>query len=498
MSVAPPSERELDSYREQADRFNADLLEEYYLHLSGQKESLELERIYEEYSELTELDAVRRVGAAMNGDRRTRELYRFACEGFLGNLTRRQEQEIAEQEASLVAHVDGEDIPYRMLKPTLANEEDRGKRERLELARNELQDEHLTSTYLDATLIQKAEVRKLEVSSYLELYRDRFQMNLDQLAEQCRDLLSSTERLYEDAADRYFRARVGVGLGEVERWDVGRAFRAPQWDSGFPKERMLPALEGTLRDLGIDLSAQRNVELDVEQRPKKDPRAFCAPIEVPGRVVLVIQPIGGADDWAALFHEAGHTEHFAHTDPSLAIEEKRFGDNAVTEGWAALFEHLTDDPAWLTRMLSFPKPREFAAEGATRLLYIVRRYCAKLLYELEFHGADDPRPLQSRYVDLLSDALKVAPSPTDYLSDLDSGFYVSAYLRSWAVEAQLRDFLRTEFGSEWFAKRDAGSLLRELWSLGQKPTAEELLRDVTGAELHMDAVGDRVREQISA
>ena len=498
MSVAPPSERELDSYREQADRFNADLLEEYYLHLSGQKESLELERIYEEYSELTELDAVRRVGAAMNGDRRTRELYRFACEGFLGNLTRRQEQEIAEQEASLVAHVDGEDIPYRMLKPTLANEEDRGKRERLELARNELQDEHLTSTYLDATLIQKAEVRKLEVSSYLELYRERFQMNLDQLAEQCRDLLSSTERLYEDAADRYFRARVGVGLGEVERWDVGRAFRAPQWDSGFPKERMLPALEGTLRDLGIDLSAQRNVELDVEQRPKKDPRAFCAPIEVPGRVVLVIQPIGGADDWAALFHEAGHTEHFAHTDASLAIEEKRFGDNAVTEGWAALFEHLTDDPAWLTRMLSFPKPREFAAEGATRLLYIVRRYCAKLLYELEFHGADDPRPLQSRYVDLLSDALKVAPSPTDYLSDLDSGFYVSAYLRSWAVEAQLRDFLRTEFGSEWFAKRDAGSLLRELWSLGQKPTAEELLRDVTGAELHMDAVGDRVREQISA
>jgi hypothetical protein len=260
---------------------------------------------------------------------------------------------------------------------------------------------------------------------------------------------------------------------------------------------MLPALEGTLRDLGIDLASQQNVELDVEQRPKKDPRAFCAPIEVPDRVVLVIQPIGGADDWAALFHEAGHTEHFAHTDAGLSLEEKRFGDNAVTEGWAALLEHLTDDPAWLSRMLSFPKPREFAAEGATRMLYIVRRYCAKLLYELEFHAADDPRPLQPRYVELLSEALKVPPSPTDYLSDLDSGFYVSSYLRSWAFEAQLRDFLRSELGTDWFAKRDAGSLLQELWSLGQKPTAEELLKDVTGAELHMDAVGDRVREQIA-
>jgi len=498
VSVAPPTERELDAYREEADRFNADLLEEYYLHLSGQKETLELERIYDEYRDLTDLEAVRRVGAGAGDDRRTRELYRFACEGFLGNLTRRQEQEIAEQEATLVARLDGEEIPYRMLKPTIANEDDRGKRERLERARNELQEAHLSATYLDATLIQKAEVRKLEVDSYLELYRDRFGMELDRLADQCRDLLDSTERLYEDSADRFFRARVGVGLGEVQRWDVGRAFRAPQWDSGFPKERMLPALEGTLHDLGIDLSAQENVELDVEQRPRKDPRAFCAPIEVPGRVVLVIQPIGGADDWAALFHEAGHTEHFAHTDAGLAIEEKRFGDNAVTEGWAALLEHLTDDTAWLTRMLSFPKPREFAAEGATRQLYIVRRYCAKLLYELEFHGADDPRLLQPRYTELLADALKVEPSPADYLSDLDAGFYVSSYLRSWAFEAQLRDFLRSEFGTEWFAQREAGSLLRELWSLGQKPTAEELLKDVTGEELHMDAVGDRVRAQISS
>src|SRR6266581_3496535 len=99
---------------------------------------------------------------------------------------------------------------------------------------------------------------------------------------------------------------------------------------------------------------------DLEQRPSKTPRAFCAPIEVPGKVMLVIQPIGGPDDWRALFHEAGHTEHFAHTSPELEVEERRLGDNAVTEGWAMLLQHLTDDPAWLTRRLDFPKPREFA------------------------------------------------------------------------------------------------------------------------------------------
>jgi hypothetical protein len=58
--------------------------------------------------------------------------------------------------------------------------------------------------------------------------------------------------------------------------------------------------------------------------------------------------------------------------------------------------------------------------------------------------------------------------------------------------------LRERFGNAWFSRRDAGSLLRELWSEGQKPTADELLRDVTGETLELAAVGDRVREALAA
>ena len=102
--------------------------------------------------------------------------------------------------------------------------------------------------------------------------------------------------------------------------------------------------------------------------------------------------------------------------------------------------------------------------------------------------------MRDRYVELLGDALKIEPSPADYLSVIDPGFYVTSYLRSWAFEAQLREFLRGEFGNGWFARREAGALLQELWSLGQKPTAEELLKDVTGATLEMESVADRIRE----
>ena len=495
MPSAALSQQELDAFRGRADRFIATLDQEFYDHYAGLKESFDLAPIYEEFADLTTLEQAQAIGASVDGDPHVRELWRFACEGYLGNITKSQEEQIGELEATLEVKVDGETIGFRDLRPRIANEPDRAKRERLELARNETTEEHLTPIYLESVTRAQEGVRSLGAENSLDLYR-RFGLELDALAAQCRTLLADTEELFETTADEVFRRAVGVGLAEAERWDVSRVLRATEWDSGFPAEKMLPALEGTLSGLGIDLGSQANVHLDLEDRKQKSPRAFCSPIEVPGKVMLVIKPMGGFDDWRALFHEAGHTEHFAHTSAGLAVEERRLGDNAVTEGWAALFEHLTSEPAWLNRRLDFSDPAGLAADSAVQLLWIARRYSAKLLYELEFHAAADVTQMRSRYVEILGGALRIEPSPTDYLADIDSGFYVSSYLRSWAFEAQLRDHLRERYGDEWFAKREAGGLLRELWSLGQSVTAEELLKDVTGATLDMGSVEARAREPL--
>src|SRR5262249_11955608 len=304
-------------------------------------------------------------------------------------------------------------------------------------------------------------------------------------------------KLWEREGDKLFRARLGIGLDDARPWDVVRLFRAPELDQLYPNNQMLPALESTLAGLGIDLRAQENVHLDLDVPPNTSPRAFCAPIDVPGKVMLVIQPIGGKDDWEALFHEAGHTEHYAHTRADLSLEARRLGDMAVTEGWAMLMQHLVTEPAWLNRRLDVPRGAELARDGAVSLLFFVRRYAAKLLYEIEFFQADDPKSMRERYFELLSDALKLPVNAESYLDDIDGSFYVTGYLRSWALEAQLREFLRSEFGNEWFARRDAGDLLRELWSLGQGPTAEELLADAGGVRLEMGAVADRIREGLA-
>ena len=482
---------ELDAFRDDADRFIAELDEEYYLHLAGHKETLDLEQIYEAHEELTKLDTAQRLEGAPT------ELWRFACEGFLGGLTREHAEKLADVEAELEATVDGEQVPYRMIRVAMSNEPDRDRRERLERARLELLDERLNPVYLDAARIDREAVTRLGSPNYYELYK-RFGFELDELAAQCTSLLDETERMWEQAGDRLFRERLGIGLSDARPSDVARLFRAPELDTSYPADRMLPALEATLGELGIDLRAQGNVHLDLESRPGKSPRAFCSPIEIPGKVMLVIQPIGGHDDWRALFHEAGHTEHYANTSGDLPMEAKRLGDMAVTEGWAALFERLVDEPAWLNRRLDVPDISKITYDGAVSTVYFLRRYSAKLLYEIEFFQADDPESMRPRYAELLTDALKLPANPESYLDDIDGSFYVTGYLRSWAFEAQLRDYLRSELGNEWFARREAGDLLRELWSLGQGPSAEELLRDVTGARLEMASIAERAREGLGA
>ena len=141
-----------------------------------------------------------------------------------------------------------------------------------------------------------------------------------------------------------------------------------------------------------------------------------------------------------------------------------------------------------------PGADDYIRFAAFTRLILMRRYSAKFLYELELHGGADLESMRSRYAERMQEALKLAFSPADFLADVDAGFYSSSYLRAWAFESRLRMFLREEFGRSWFASPDAGSLLRELWSLGQQPTADELLDDVAGADVDLEAVHERIRE----
>ena len=473
----------VDDYREEAEAFLSAIDREYYLHFAGRKDEFEIEAIYARHSKLFSAGAVESLREAGS-----RALLRFAAEGYVEQALKELSAEFARLEASLEVRLDGETYPYRQAAVVQANERDPARRRALEGARNELVATRLNPLLREMLDLSRGLVHDLGWPSVRAMTEELSGIDLEALARQTEGFLAATEADYEATVEPRLQAELGLGFGELERADLAAFFRAPSLDGLFPADQLLPTFEATLAGLGLDNGSPGNVILDAEPRPKKSPRAFCAPVRVPEEVYLVLTRIGGREDYETLMHEAGHAEHFSHVDPALPVEYRYLGDNSVTEGFAFLFQHLTEDPAWLERRLGVADPGPAIEQARASKLVFLRRYCAKIAYELELHGEGAVDGLEKLYAKRLSDAVHVDWPEATWLSDVDPFFYVAAYLRAWALETHLRRELRERFGELWFEDRRAGELLRELWSTGQREPADELLRRLTGAQLDFSAL----------
>jgi hypothetical protein len=480
---------DLDEYRREAELFLEEIAREYYLQGAGHKPDLEIEPIYEQHERLFERAAVEQIREARRtaeGEEeiRLRYLHQFALDGHLGALTRALDARLADLEASLEIEVGGESIPYRMAPVAQANEPDAERRAEIEAARNATLAERLNPLHLEALEGMHAACSELGWPSYLDAYSDVRALDLRALADELERFAEATAPGYARIVDPELERTVGLSLAELRRSDLVRFFRAAHLDGLFPGERMVPALRETLAGLGIDLEAQSNVILDTEARPTKSPRAFCSVPRVPDEVYLVMPPIGGRQDYAALFHEAGHAEHYGCTGAELAFEFRHLGDNSVTESYAFLLEGLTANPAWLERVLGTDGAEAAVEHARASRLAFLRRYSAKIAYEVELHGPDaDLAAMPERYASLLGYGVGVEWPQETWLSDVDPGFYVASYLRAWALEVDWRAGLAERFGGEWFASEEAGGWLRGLWARGQRLDADRLLDEVAGRRI---------------
>ena len=136
--------------------------------------------------------------------------------------------------------------------------------------------------------------------------------------------------------------------------------------------------------------------------PQKSPRAFCAPVRVPDEVYLVIAPVGGREDFAALFHEAGHTEHYAL--------RRRVASGRGPVPGRQLHHGELRLPVRASGLRSGVAPTQARHRGpggdrrpsACEQARYLRRYPAKLAYELELHGGGSVDGLDAVYARRLS------------------------------------------------------------------------------------------------
>ncbi len=483
----------LDQLRVRAQAFMEDVSREGYLAHSGLKEEAELQKIYAAYTDILSQDVLRecidRFQNAQEGSeewRAARMMLDWQVDGQLGRqLAPLDEREIALETSAVVRLEDGRTIPYQSVPIEITNTVDRKARNTIDAARAALVQEQFAPLALEHLQREKEYVEALGIAgSYNETFELLSGVSLHDLADECAAFLRDTQAMWDDVLGAQLKA-FGVPRDEATRADTLALFRLKEYDAAFPGATMEETIRRNCAEMRIDASAAGRIIFDLGEREGKRSRAFCAPVRVPEEVYLVMRPHGGQTDYNTLLHELGHALHFGYARPDYPFEYRWLGDNSVTESYAMLFDHRMQDRGWLLRYTELGRGRvaEFLRLAAFEELHFLRRYCAKLIYEVRLYDGAIPWPsLPEIYVETLSGATGVRYRAADAFTDLDPHYYSTRYLRAWQLQAVLDGALRDRFDEDWWRNPAAGPwIIQHLFGEGQRETAHEIAARVGSA-----------------
>jgi hypothetical protein len=472
-------------YEERLRRYLFERSEEGRAVRVGEKEVSEQAEIVARYVDLFtrgQLDALAEAeSGAGSADERER-LYRLrkTCEaGIVAGELAAREDELENRILAERIEFRGESLPLRTAQAQLAVLPAYADREEL----GRLQSGASAGFNPDRLeLIRAGEALAAELSGE----PDPVTRNEEEKGISLRELSGVLKQASDDSADafaalreRWFERLLGSGREDVpSSHHVAWMRRLSPLESTYTKERATEVCLDTLTQLGFDLANERNVRLDLDDRPQKAPRACVIASDPPSVVHLITRAQGGLHDYQAFLHEAGHALHYAGCDPSLAYTYRRISrDHALTEIYSYICEAISREPGWHAGYFGLSDAQAAENAEATAFLeaLLFRRYEAKLRYELDFwtrFPSDGGTP--GGYEEYLTAATGIRYRADSYLSDMDAGFYSADYLRAWIRSAQLRAHLVAELGEEWWRRRETGDLLRSLFAEGTKPTSEEI------------------------
>lgn len=414
-----------------------------------------------------------------------------------------------------------EPVAYRQLDVLLDQEEDPARRETLQELQAMVWRDKLNPIYERQQKRIEELTRILGYSSIVAISQDLRNVDLPALISKSQAIIQETDELYRTLFAAQVKDILDKDVSEFRRSDTGFFASVPGFKQFFPAELTIPAFLDFIEGMGLSMTTAAGTEITVDDalRDKKEARAACYSITVPDDIRITVKPSGGIPDFETFFHEGGHALHFANsTDP--AWEFQQLGNNAMTEAYAGFFENMWSEPAWLMHYREFVKLYNKFQSPADRVpvmtdadiaklirnrvfwhLYFVRRYNgAKLLYESVLNGGDpslwkkyyngQTGDLHQVYRVLFSDAYGYELTDIESLrfrTDVDAYFYSADYARSFLAKAQMHEYVRAQFGDEWFKDPRAGAFLKGLWArnnalqvedvaaaMGMKPTDPDI------------------------
>lgn len=482
---------------------------EHYLVHAGLKADAELQLIHERHPRATSagaLDVAREafLEAADGSAERAAagKLLEWQIETQVGRtLAELDERTLAAEARTVVRLPDGREIPYQRASIDMANAVDRDERLAIDDARAAAVAREIAPLRRERLTRERELVEAMEIGdSYIAVFEATSGVSLATLAAQCEALLADTQPMWDDVLPTFLR-RAGVPRGDARRADALAVMRATAYDDAFAARDLEPAVRRQLAEAHLSADAHGRIHLDLGEREGKRGRTFCCPVRVPDEVYLVTRPTGGVQDWRSFLHELGHALHFANMSAALPFEDRYLGDNSVTECFAMLFDHLLHDPGWLARYSALPphRMRDFLTQMAFEELQFLRRYAAKLLYELELYGSDTAwSSLPERFVERMTAATGFQYHAADAFVDVDPRFYAARYLRAWQLQGALAEHLRNRFDEDWFRNPEGGAyLVGQLMAEGQHLDATGLLARETGDALSFGPVVRAVEQRLA-
>jgi hypothetical protein len=281
----------------------------------GEKEISEQAEIVRRYDDLfsrEQLEALRSAESAASGDEREL-LYRLrkTCEGGLVSA------ELAEREDELENRVlaervtfQGEELPLRSAQARLAILA--GYAEREELGR--IQADAVASFNDDTLELVRAgeelSAEYSEIADPVERHEEEKAISLHELHGALQAASDRATASFTAMRERWFERLLGPERAEIpSSFHTSYVRRLSPLESTYTKERATQVCLDTLGELGFDLAASTNINLDLDDRPQKAPRA-CVIASDPRLVVhLITGALGGLHEYQGFVHEAGQGVH---------------------------------------------------------------------------------------------------------------------------------------------------------------------------------------------
>jgi hypothetical protein len=471
-------------FEEQLQRYLFDRSEESRAVRVGEKEVSEQAAIVARYGDLfsrDQLRALREEEETASGDDRE-WLYRLrkTCEGGLISAQLAEKDDELEN-AILAARVSyqGEELPLRSAQARLAVLDDYKERDELGALQHEKSAEFNAERLELLRLYEELEAELSEEPDAIARTEEEKQISLRELESVLAAASNEVEAAFLAMRERWFERLLGSDRDpQPSSSHMAYVRRLSPLESTYTKERATDVCLETLTALGFDMASDRNIRLDLDDRPQKAPRACVIASDPPKVVHLITRAQGGLHDYQAFMHEAGHALHYAGCDPNLPYTFRRISrDHALTEIYSYICEAITREPEWHAQYFGLSDDEARVNAEATVFLeaLLFRRYTAKLQFELGFWSDFESQGLESEdYERKLTGATGIHYPRAAHLSDMDPGFYSADYLRAWIRHAQLRSHLVKEVGADWWRSPQTGEILRALFTEGTKPSSEEI------------------------